>query len=65
MGLSKQLTRDQESVSGMSFSAPAGEPSRNSKAGSQGPAAHNPVGTIGWQAPEVINNNLILRYFDE
>lgn len=52
MGLSKQLTRDQESVSGMSFSLPNGEPSLNNKNGSL--ANINPVGTIGWQAPELI-----------
>jgi len=50
MGLSKQLSMDQDSVSGMSFSVPAGEPSLASKASA--PEAH-PVGTIGWQAPEV------------
>lgn len=52
MGLSKQLTRDQESVSGMSFSIPNGEPSLNSKGGNA--VNVNPVGTIGWQAPELI-----------
>lgn len=50
MGLSKQLSMDQDSVSGMSFSMPAGEPSLTSK--NSVPDAH-PVGTIGWQAPEV------------
>lgn len=71
MGLSKQLTRDQESVSGMSFSAPMGEPSlslsRRPPGGGDGPGqdeglanshrtsvAVQPVGTIGWQAPELI-----------
>ena len=53
MGLSKQLTRDQESVSGMSFSLPNGEPSLAGQGGGGGNMHIHPVGTIGWQAPEV------------
>ena len=52
MGLSKQLSRDQESVSGMSFSVPNGEPSLAGQGGGNNMHIH-PVGTIGWQAPEV------------
>ena len=64
MGLSKQLDKDDGSFASMSFSLPfqTGEnfSSDSTSVGSlEGRAAakteeHNPVGTIGWQAPELM-----------
>lgn len=65
MGLSKQLDREEGSFASMSFSMPAlnGEESTRSSANSEsvGDGAkdgrhknQNPVGTIGWQAPELM-----------
>jgi len=64
MGLSKQLDREEGSFASMSFSMPyqnGEESSRSSSAMSSGAVGvggvgknQNPVGTIGWQAPELM-----------
>ena len=55
MGLSKQLDKDGSSFASMSMSVQTGLPSTTLHSQTtQQPQVANPVGTIGWQAPELM-----------
>ena len=55
MGLSKQLDKDGSSFASMSMSVQTGLPSTTLHSQTaQQPQVVNPVGTIGWQAPELM-----------
>ena len=56
MGLSKQLDREEGSFASMSFSMPVqnGEMSSTASSSTKQSLMKTPVGTIGWQAPELM-----------